>query len=904
MARTGVLLTLLLCGRLFAGETLRIVVVDESGAPVPEATLAVSSGQGAVLVSALTGSAGDARVTDIPAGTWVLRASKAGFAPRSILLKTPLASGDASSEVTVRLAVRPGYSTVTVTAERGGVDESAAAAAVTLTRGEDSLRESPLATVGNALSGLPSVSVQQSTAAHASPFLRSLTGQQTLMLVDGVRFNQSTFRSGPNQYLAFVDSSQLERAEVVLGPAAVNYGSDSLGGTLQLLTPVPQFSPSGRILHGDFSLLGGTADLSGHSSARIQFGTPRVAVLLGGSGRRHNDVRSGGGVDSRHIFRRYFGMDLDAISGLRGERIENSAFTQAGAQARIGFRPAAGHLWTTSYQFGEQFGVRNSRDTWGGLGRLQGLFTPQLLNLFYTRYETLRAGPLDSLTGTFSINSQEDGFVRQNLRATDPVTREWGRTTSWGYTGQGAGHFGAHNTLVFGGEFYNEHIAATRFENRNALRPLNPNGSRYNTLGLFLTDRHDLLESRLRLRGGVRFTRITLQTFADRNVSPEGRPLGVGDGSQAFHDVTFDASVRYQFTRHAAWSFQMGRGFRAPNLQDLGGLGLNDLGFEIPAEQLATAGASLGNDANDGSLSSGRPVAKLRAESLYNFETGFTFQAGRWYARAQGFVARLDDPIVRRTALFPIGGAPQSLAGIPVRPLIPTPAQTTQGFVGVAPLADPRAIKTQVNDGEARYYGTELLGNLALTRAWSMPFAYSFLVGRDLYPNRNVRRLSPQGGSAGLRYLPPGKPYWLEVGTVFAGPQTRLSGGDFDDERIGASRRRTDIAAIFGGDLVARYVVNGVFTPTGETLSQLQNRVLPLGATIHGVRVLNDSTRVPLLNATAGWLTLDVRGGWTMNSHWRWVGGVSNLLDRNFRVHGSGIDSPGMQIYAGATVFF
>lgn len=142
-----------------------------------------------------------------------------------------------------------------------------------------------------------------------------------------------------------------------------------------------------------------------------------------------------------------------------------------------------------------------------------------------------------------------------------------------------------------------------------------------------------------------------------------------------------------------------------------------------------------------------------------------------------------------------------------------------------------------------------------------------------------------------------------------AGAQNRLSGGDLDDERIGASRRRSDIADFFRGSRNASLLVAGpdgvrgtaddVFAPTGETLLQIQNRVLPLGTTIHGVTVLNDSTRVPLYLSTAGWFAFDFQGGMPLSEQWQLTFGVQNLFDRNYRHHGSGVDMPGINGYAG-----
>lgn len=66
----------------------------------------------------------------------------------------------------------------------------------------------------------PTVLGQESAPGQFSPFLRGLTGYQTGLLIDGVRLNNTLFRSGPNQYLALAVPASLEEAEILLGPGA------------------------------------------------------------------------------------------------------------------------------------------------------------------------------------------------------------------------------------------------------------------------------------------------------------------------------------------------------------------------------------------------------------------------------------------------------------------------------------------------------------------------------------------------------------------------------------------------------------------------------------------------------------------------------------------------------------
>src|SRR6185503_15053752 len=66
--------------------------------------------------------------------------------------------------------------------------------------------------------------------------------QQVVHLINGIRFNNSTFRPGANQYTALIDHDFADQVEVVRGPGSTQYGSDSLGGTINVLTNMPQGS--------------------------------------------------------------------------------------------------------------------------------------------------------------------------------------------------------------------------------------------------------------------------------------------------------------------------------------------------------------------------------------------------------------------------------------------------------------------------------------------------------------------------------------------------------------------------------------------------------------------------------------------------------------------------------------
>ncbi len=146
-------------------------------------------------------------------------------------------------------------------------------------------------TLPQALREVPQVMVQETAHGQGSPYLRGFTGFNTLLLVDGIRLNNSIFRSGPNQYWNTVDALSLDRLEVDLGPSSAVYGSGAMGGVVRAYTRSPYGEvgrPTGRIAY-EFSEAGRFHIMRAENS----FVGEDTSVLIGITAKDFGDVHGG-----------------------------------------------------------------------------------------------------------------------------------------------------------------------------------------------------------------------------------------------------------------------------------------------------------------------------------------------------------------------------------------------------------------------------------------------------------------------------------------------------------------------------------------------------------------------------------------------------------------------------------
>ena len=143
------------------------------------------------------------------------------------------------------------------------------------------------------------VFVQQTSQAQGSAFIRGRTGQQTVMLFDGVRMNNSLYRQGPNQYFFTIDSRTIESIEVLRGSASTRFGSDAIAGVIAArpLEPTMDAAVTSVAVRPAIMARYGSADQErgGRVQLDSQFGQ-RLAVLAGFGYRATDELRSGGPV--------------------------------------------------------------------------------------------------------------------------------------------------------------------------------------------------------------------------------------------------------------------------------------------------------------------------------------------------------------------------------------------------------------------------------------------------------------------------------------------------------------------------------------------------------------------------------------------------------------------------------
>jgi vitamin B12 transporter len=139
----------------------------------------------------------------------------------------------------------PASASVVVTATAGPEEEKELGVATTVITRED-IEKSGRVSVLELLRSVPALDVVQSgtDGSLTSLFLRGTNSTQTLVLVDGARVNSAFF---PGYDFSGLTTENVERIEIARGPFSALYGSEAIGGVIQIFTRPPQDGFAGAV---------------------------------------------------------------------------------------------------------------------------------------------------------------------------------------------------------------------------------------------------------------------------------------------------------------------------------------------------------------------------------------------------------------------------------------------------------------------------------------------------------------------------------------------------------------------------------------------------------------------------------------------------------------------------------
>ncbi len=695
----------------------------------------------------------------------------------------------------------------------------------------------------NLLRDVVGVIAQETTVGQGSPMLRSLTGYQTVIQVDWVRLNNSTFRSGPNQYTATIAPENLDRAEVLLGSSSMLYGSGALGGVVSFFTKSIPLNPAQENWEIHPRVLARYTTATQERLGRLELtgSQGRFGFSVGGGVRYYGDINPGGGYDLHYKNRKFEIVDempsgaklydYDEVGALSKDDIPDRwlidnegplSWNAFDADAKIAYQIDERRTINVAYQMWRQ--PQTPRyDKIAPQEFDEFFFEPQNRDLVYVNYvANPEISSIDLYRFTGSFHRQKEG--RNEVKRGEISRRQrYDTVNTIGLNAQVVSSVLPKQRIVGGGEFYFDLLQSrtvkTALETGKETVDENLgrfiNGSQFWDASLFLQDEITIHE-RVELILGGRAT--FYQTNADLSI----RSDAFDEFNESDSSLTGSAGVVVGLADYLNFVSSFATAFRAPSLNDTTAVEVTNEGVTAPSPD-------------------------LEAETSWTVEGGFKAKHPYFRGALTLFHSRINGLVTRRPVqeAYEDGKIPQLHQDL------------IKEYEGIDVLVFD-------NVDEAQFQGVELAAVVPIDSALSVYGNAALLRGKVLLINgvepdpdkpweARTRREPPLNGVIGIQWEPVNTQYW---GTLFvraAAEQRRLNRSDIRDPRIQGQTR--DPAAVEFDD-------NGAAVDAG----------------------------------TPGWWTLNVRGGVKLFDYTRLTLSLENLLDKRYRPHGSGVNAPGFNV--------
>ena len=646
--------------------------------------------------------------------------------------------------------------------------------------------ENQVRTLPDALRYTPGVLVQKTAHGHGSPFIRGFTGRQNLFLIDGIRFNNSTFRGGPVQYWNTVDPFSLDHFELIRSQGSVLYGSDAAGGTLNAFTKSSGFEDEAD------------GQLFSHGSAYYEYRSNGRGSHIG-----RLETQTGiGGLFGLHlgISAKEFGDIEDSAVGL----MRGTGYPEQAYDARFDWAISPQTTLTVVHQDLEQDAVSRWHSTISNpgwthgnhvttAGTFLGRDLEQDRSLSYIRLahvDDIASAPVRRITATLSY--QESSERELQTRTLVDRRLQYYEVDTLGFDLEMESPV-ADGSLVYGLDYYRDSVDSTAsrdtgagFAFQQSNRPVGDD-STYELFGVYAQYIRPIGES-FEITAGLRYTNA--KADIGKLFDPDPAVLADVSAEDSWNELSASLRATYKIDEQKMLYGGISQAFRSPNLIDLSG--------NLTSGSGVAAAGSLNVD----------PEEFITTELGYRQEnetSGFALAV---------FYTDISDMITS----IPVPAAP------------PSPASSITG-----------------NSSDGHIYGVEFEGFWKFAPQWTLSGFASWQESQierlasvgGATVQEPLSRVMPLNGSLALRWDHPSAPFWVEGRVLASATADRLAASDIADPQ--------------------RFPTNG----------------------------------------TPSYAVASIQAGWNPIEKVQITAGVENLLDDDYRNHGSGQNEPGLGAVCG-----
>jgi len=551
-------------------------------------------------------------------------------------------------------------------------------------------------TTPEALQGVSGVFIQKTNHGGGSAFIRGLTGNQTLIVLDGIRLNNAIYRYGPNQYLNTIDMFTVDKIDVLKGIGSVEYGSDAMGGVIHVKTKENASKDLNKIsLNNTSKFISNGMEKINRTD--IHYATNKWNFIGGISLKKYGDLLGGGNI-GKQTPTGYNELNYDFKTKIKiNSQSEIVYSSQNTIQKNV---PIYHKIVLENYK-------TNQID-----------YQIHYLNYLKYKYTSNKKWISEIIINASTQRSIEQRSIQKNNSSI--FRNEADTVKNIGLTAEIVSMPYKNWSMNTGFDYYKDEIFSEALETSSDLntqvfkRGLYPNRAIYKNSSIF--NIHNLNFNKLNIVAGLRYNFLHIQM----------NELTLGNIAIKPSALVSNFGFNYQLNQHSFLFGSITTGYRAPNIDDLGSLGIVDFRYEIPSYD-------------------------LRPEKSLNTEIGYKFRSNKIDFSIAAFKMKLKDIIAR----------------------VLVDGKVINGYN----VYNKKNIESSyINGAEVNY--TYLLSKFL---TWYTNATYTY--GQNVTKNEPMRRIPPLFGQNKISFVKKNKT--LAITHQFAGKQDRLAQGDKDDNRIG-----------------------------------------------------------------------------------------------------------------------